>query len=157
MKRTILKCTLLLSVICLIFQSCSTEELLIDDLQGDYLIFGYYNTECWGDGCIQIYAVTEDKLYRDVNNSYRLTNSKFVELDQDLFQVASELLHQIPDQLFSESEGMIYCNGFCYFGGNVIKYVKDGESRMWTIGSAAPPYLVAYNQQIFRKILVINS
>ena len=74
------------------FCGCSEDEIQLDQIGDDYLIFGEHDSECFGEACTRIFALTREKLYQDNNRSLDFSNSSFKALnDESESMVVGEL------------------------------------------------------------------
>ena len=138
-----------------VFFGCSEDELQPVQLSNDYLIFGEHDSECWGEGCTRIFALTRENLYYDKNRSWDLSNTNFEKVDDEIFAQVKDLLDEFPEELLQENEEFIYCNGQCDFGWSIIQYSKDGNVKSWKIGFDTPEYLSEFIARMYEKMLLI--
>jgi hypothetical protein len=89
--------------------SCNKDEDCITHTEQNYLVFGHFYGECFGEGCVETYKLTEMKLYEDLIDDYSGQNLDFVELDNETFEQVSDLVDFFPNQLLSESETVLGC------------------------------------------------
>jgi hypothetical protein len=66
--------------------SCDNAD---DDIAlngNSFLVFGHFYGECFGEGCVETYKLTDVSLYEDVLDDYSGSNLEFVKLENDIFE-----------------------------------------------------------------------
>lgn len=155
----------LISLFALIFfsilvTSCNENDYEINLVQNDYLIFGHFYGQCIGDGCVQTFKLTNEKLYEDLNHNYSGAPFNFVELENEIFNTVISLMDAFPSQLISETEEFLGCPDCADQGGLYIEYKKEGVIKKWKIDqskSQVPNYLHDFIDTINEKIGIISN
>lgn len=142
--------------------ACDKDE--IEDLdKADYLLFGDYYGFCMGDGCVDIYKLSQDKLYEDSNDNYPSQNSNYdgnyTELTNAQYNEVSSLLNNFPSELWL-SESQTFGSPDSYDqGGIYIELKNNGETKKWNIDtdvSEQPAYLTAFIEEIIAAITYLQ-
>lgn len=131
----------------------------------DYLIFGRYAGECFGDDCVRIYKLSQQNVWEDQNHQYPVTTSHeeqfdFVQLPNTIFQLVDGLIEQFPDELKEESSDIIGCPDCHDQGGYYIQISQNGSSNQWTIDTeknVLPTYLHDFVEQLSEKLILLNQ
>jgi len=141
--------------------SCGEENgIELGSLDQDYLVFGHFYGECGGEGCIETFALTSNKLYEDTNDMYRGTDFNFVELENEIFEKVVDLKDKFPVDLLSEDEQTFGCPDCGDWGGILVQYVQSGNAKTWFIDlktEDVPEYLNDFVDAITEKISLINN
>jgi hypothetical protein len=126
----------------------------------NYLIFGHFYGLCVGEGCVEIFMLTDKMLYEDLNDNYLPANFSFTELSSDKFEQVKNLVDSIPPQLLNETKDVFGCPDCADQGGLYIEYAKDGNVNSWRIDqskNATPAYLHDFMDLVNQKIYQINN
>lgn len=140
--------------------SCSSDDSPISLDEIDYLIFGHFYGECFGEGCIETFKLTSEKLFEDTLDNYNGEPLNFEELDNDKFEQVKDLANSFPKSLLSESENFIGCPDCSDGGGIFIVYSKNGIKKSWRIDqfkTNIPDYLHDFIDNVNEKISLINE
>lgn len=153
-----LKILALFLLIALLF-ACKKED--DPDLEsGDYLIFGHYYGECFGETCMETYKLTDANLYEDIIDMYGGTGPfDFVELPDAEYQQVKDLIDHFPPQLLKDNTSTFGCPDCADGGGLFIEYAHDGEVNSWRIDQQkeqVPAYLHGFMDKVNEKILLIE-
>lgn len=142
---------------------CKKEDALNED-QPDYILFGHYYGKCIGEGCIEIFKLTETGLFEDLNDIYPDAQSsysgKFIKLHDTIFNKVKNFNSHIPSNLLNESNGVIGMPDYADGGGLYFEYHKNGITQYWKIDqmtSTIPTYLHPFVQEINSTINKINN
>jgi len=146
---------LVIGLLGLIALSCkkSTEKLE----KGDFIVFGSFYGFCMGEECREMYMITDEKLYEDVDDS---STDEYVELPSDLFAAVADLESAIPSELIEQPDSTFGCPDCHDQGGVYLKIKKDGLAQSWTIDNdleAIPAYLNGIVNLIHEKVELINN
>ena len=150
---------ILFSSVILFLSSCN-KNCEIELAQNDFLIFGHFYGECLGEGCVETFKLTNNKLFEDLNDNYLGTDFNFIELDNDAFEQVEDLIGYFPNQLLSESEITLGCPDCADQGGLLIQYSENGTLQSWIIDqsqSSVPDYLHEFMDKVNEKISLINN
>lgn len=150
---------LLLLSFCLI--SCKDDDVV----ETDYLIFGHFYGECVQESCILMYKVEETRVLADTRQEYPNQQMPYAgnfteELSNSDFQIAKDLVDEIPEELFDETETIIGQPDAADQGGLYLEYNFDGERRYWYIDQNKgflPQYLHGFIDEINNRIFLINE
>jgi hypothetical protein len=127
---------------------------------GDYLIFGHYYGECFGEACMETYKLTDSRLYEDILDMYGGSGPfDFVELPDAEYQQVKDLIDAFPPELLKDDTGTFGCPDCADGGGLYIEYSHKGEARSWRIDQVkeqVPQYLHGFMDAVNGKILLID-
>jgi hypothetical protein len=158
----------LLVLIGLFSQSCKKDTVeLEENCEDSYILFGHFYGECIGEGCIEIFKLCENMLYEDTVDKYpsSLDDSypgSFQQIvDNVLFTEVENLITQIPDNLFSETDKILGQPDAGDWGGYYIEVKKEGgDPQFWLIDTMKdniPAYLRDYTDNVQAAIELINE
>lgn len=108
--------------------SCSKDET-IDLEKGNFLIFGHFYGLCGGEGCVETYKLTSNKLYEDTIDDYSGSEFNFIELGSDQYEQVKDLINYFPDELLNESESIFGCPDCADGGGLFVQYSNEGQIK----------------------------
>lgn len=153
-----MKSVLIFVLATFLFMACNSDD---DTVQtGDYLIFGHYYGMCGGEECVEIFKLTDSKLFEDTNDNYTLDNLNFRELDQAIFDQVKDLKNAIPQQLLTDETTVFGCPDCADGGGLYIQLSDNGKLSTWNIDQIkenVPEYLHDFMDEVNQKIAVINT
>tara|TARA_B110000090_G_scaffold192333_1_gene225621 strand:- start:87 stop:554 length:468 start_codon:yes stop_codon:yes gene_type:complete len=141
------------------FTSCNKDNDNFTINEQSFLIFGHFYGECFGEGCVETYKLTDVKLYEDIVDDYSGQNLDFVELDNEQFELVNDLADFFPTQLLNESDTIFGCPDCADGGGLFIQYSYNGVLKSWRIDQVqnnVPTYLHNFIDQVNERILHIN-
>jgi hypothetical protein len=141
------------------FTSCNKDNDNFTINEQSFLIFGHFYGECFGEGCVETYKLTDVKLYEDIVDDYFGQNLNFVELDNEQFELVNDLADFFPTQLLNESDTIFGCPDCADGGGLFIQYSYNGVLKSWRIDQVqnnVPTYLNNFIDQVNERILLIN-
>jgi|TARA_B110000459_G_scaffold185125_1_gene215501 hypothetical protein len=141
------------------FTSCNKDNDNFTINEQSFLIFGHFYGECFGEGCVETYKLTDVKLYEDIVDDYSGQNLDFVELDNEQFELVNDLADFFPTQLLNESDTIFGCPDCADGGGLFIQYSYNGVLKSWRIDQVqnnVPTYLHNFIDQVNERILLIN-
>lgn len=109
--------------------------LQLDDLEYDYLIFGWFHNMCVGESCNVAYKLGKDKLLKAIDPDFRVDDfkAKYIKLSQKEFEQAKDLIDYFPSRLLKERETVFGCPDCADGGGLYIEYNFNGVRRFWSI------------------------
>ena len=157
--HTFMKNTFLLLMVIGVFISCNKDDDNITINEQNFLIFGHFYGECFGEGCVETYKLTDVKLYEDIVDDYSGQNLDFVELDNEQFELVNDLADFFPTQLLNESDTIFGCPDCADGGGLFIQYSYNGVLKSWRIDQVqnnVPTYLHNFIDQVNERIVLIN-
>jgi len=156
----VLKGLFLAAMLMFLYTSCDKDnEIGLGNLDSNYLVFGGFAGECFGDMCVTNFALTDDGLFEDENHVYNSTDFSFVELTNDKYELAKDLIDFFPQQLLEQEESTIGCPDCYDQGGYFIQYTQDGESQFWRIDTRledVPTYLHDFLGKVSEKINLLK-
>ncbi len=153
------------SIVMMFLNGCGESPLDIENVTaGDAIIFGHFYGECLGEGCIEIYQLTETVLSEDILDQYPRSDQpyegNFVMLSEKQFSTAVGLRDRIPGKLLLNGETVIGSPDAGDWGGIYFEIKVGSERRFWLIDQIddhIPDYLVPFKNEINEVIKSINS
>lgn len=146
--------------ISLIFITACSSENDEKPNNDDYLVFGHFYGFCMGESCVEVFKLTDDTLYEDLNDNYANAPFKFEKLENDKFILAKDLIDFFPTELLQEENETIGCPDCTDGGGLYIEYSKNGTIKSWRIDqfkNNIPDYLHDFMDKVNEKISLIND
>jgi hypothetical protein len=140
--------------------SCDKKDDEININDQNFLIFGHFYGECFGEGCVETFKLTNEKLFEDTIDDYSGQNLEFIELENDKFEQVKNLVDFFPNQLLNQNETVFGCPDCADGGGLFIQYSENGTVKNWRIDQAkrnVPTYLHNFIDQVNEKIKLINN
>lgn len=128
-----------------------------------YLVFGHFYGFCQGESCIEIFKLTDSKLYEDTLDQYpgqEKYEGKYIGLDQSKFELVKDLPLSIPPQLLQEEQVVFGSPDVTDGGGIYLEYFSKGIHQYWIfdqIKENVPAYLHDFIDQVNHKIDLINQ
>jgi hypothetical protein len=148
-----------------ILLSCSSDDDNTDNkivpTGENYLIFGHYAyVHCnIGEACIDVFKLTEDKLFEDSVDDLNQEEFNFVELDNSLFELINDLPDYFPEELLHSNVTNFGCgtcvDAYDYF----VEYSYNGIIKSWWIEpdyTDTPEYLHEFIDKLTEKILLLR-
>lgn len=126
----------------------------------DYLVFGHFYGMCAGEGCVEIFKLTNSGLFEDTEDDYSGRDLNFIKLDNKKFELVKGLMDYFPNKLLNENDTILGCPDCADGGGLFIQYYHNGSLKSWRIDQAksqVPNYLHEFIDQVNRKIQLINN
>ena len=140
--------------------SCDKKDDEININDQNFLIFGHFYGECFGEGCVETFKLTNEKLFEDTIDDYSGQNLEFIALENDKFEQIKNLVDFIPNQLLNQNETVFGCPDCADGGGLFIQYSENGTVKNWRIDQTkrnVPTYLHNFIDQVNEKIKLINN
>jgi hypothetical protein len=107
------------------------------DTSSNYIVFGHFYGFCGGETCIEKFKLTSDKIYEDTNDVYPgtigATNPNYVQLSNEKFLAAQDLMNFFPNSLLAETNTTIGMPDASDGGGLYIRYHFNGVDKVWLI------------------------
>lgn len=115
----------------------------------NYLVFGHFFGECFGEACVEIFKIENGVVYEDTLDMYPIQSklphvTDFVQLSDNDYQQVRSLTDNIPEKLFDESDLVIGQPDAGDWGGYYVETNVSGTPRYWLIDkmeSNLPAYL----------------
>ena len=156
--------TLLPLAAVLVFSHCSDDTLQFSQ-ETDYLIFGHFYGECFGEACVETFKIADGKVFEDTLDRYpsytNLPNpTSFVQLSNDKYEQVKFITGQIPADLFEENETVIGQPDAGDWGGFYVEINVNGIQRYWLIDkmeSNLPAYLHDFTASLDEAIQKLTS
>lgn len=159
MKKLIFIVTsLLLSLL----SSCK-NDLPLELVKSDYLVFGHFYGECAGEGCIEIFKLEQNRLLEDRNDTYPTSSDfykgNYVTLTPQQFESVKDLLSSFPEDLRKETKRVIGQPDAGDWGGLYIELSYQGHRKFWLIDQAKRNVPAVYHRfidQVNEKIKLLK-
>lgn len=131
----------------------------------DYLIFGHFFGECFGEECVEIFKIENRAVYEDTLDMYPLQSqlpqmTHFVRLSDGDYEQVKSLTDSIPEKLFDESNVVIGQPDAGDWGGYYVETNVTGAPRYWLIDkmeSNLPSYLRDFAADLNEAIQKLQS
>lgn len=149
-----------LAILAILITGCKKSDNSVDTNNVDYLIFGHFYGECFGEECVETFKLTGEKLFEDDIDDYSGKNLNFNELEADKFDLVKDLFNYFPNELKNESAEIFGCPDCADGGGIFIEYSENGIVNSWRIDqnkNEIPEYLHDFIDEVNEKILLINK
>ena len=156
MKKTILG----LLTIGILFACNKDDDSEININEQNFLIFGHFYGECFGEGCVETFKLTDKSLSEDTIDDYNGQNMEFVELENETFEQVKNIMDFFPNQLLNQNETVFGCPDCADGGGLFIQYSENGNKKSWRIDQVkdnVPTYLHNFIDKVNEKIELINN
>ncbi len=156
MKKTILG----LLTIGILFACNKDDDSEININEQNFLIFGHFYGECFGEGCVETFKLTDKSLSEDTIDDYNGQNMEFVELENETFEQVKNITDFFPNQLLNQNETVFGCPDCADGGGLFIQYSEHGNKKSWRIDQVkdnVPTYLHNFIDKVNEKIELINN
>ena len=148
----------------LILTACTSTKVdpMLNEAEG--ITFGHFYGECGGEGCVEIYKLTDTALYEDSKDQYpsslQAYEGDFRPLDNASFEKVKGLANEIPEALLKINDVVIGQPDAGDWGGIYLEINKDGQRRFWLIDKMdanIPENLRPFVANIEEKIAMINE
>lgn len=140
--------------------SCNKDDEMTQEASSEELIFGHYFGECWGETCVEIFKLTEDKLFEDRSDGYAGGGTlEFEELTSAQFDQVKELKEDFPVELLQETETTFGCPDCGDWGGYYISWKDETGTYEWQVDmirESVPSYLHSFLDQVDEKIALLQ-
>jgi hypothetical protein len=135
----------------------------VKNCNSNYLVFGHFYGECGGEQCVEKFKLTSDKIYEDTNDVYPgvtpLTPPNYVQLTNEKFLAAQDLMSFFPNSLLAETNTTIGMPDASDGGGLYIRYHFNGVDKVWLIDQFkqnVPSNYHAFMDKVNEKIALIQ-
>ena len=135
------------------FFSCTSEGNDGQLNSEDYLIFGIFYGECFGD-CWVSYKLQNGMLYPDDTEFPTFEEIPFKKdpLDHSKFEIAKVLIESFPLDLLQSDKRTYGCPDCGDQGGYYLELMEDGKREVWTIDTEDVDQnqaIIDYKEKIF--------
>ena len=131
---------------------CDKEEV---NISARYLVFGHSYGKCVGEECLEVFKLTQDSLYEDLEDNFFTGGAKFVALSKTKHTLALPLLTSYPEELRDEVNRTFGCPG-CHDQASIIIQYFDGEKLQKFVvdedKNMVPVFLHTYIDKIQKTI-----
>lgn len=127
----------------------------------DFLMFGHFYGLCAGEECIEIYKITDDKLFEANQDTYpgdNMYTGTFVGLSEALFEQVNAMDLAVPQALLDVSETTIGIPDAYDQGGFYVEWKSGNTHRHWRIDTnydAVPEGIHDFLDQVQEAIQII--
>ena len=150
-----------LCILTFAISSCKKDTVVLSSC--DYLIFGHYYGECFGEECIEIFRLEKNQLLEDTLDVYPIStsfyNGNYILLPQQKFDTAKDLINYFPGDLLTEPNTVIGQPDAGDWGGLYIEYNIDGIRKFWLLDqmkSNVPSKYHNFINKVNEKITLIQ-
>lgn len=157
-----MKKILIILIICIV--SCKKEPFNDKQWDSNYVIFGQFYRFCSGEKCIEIYKLTENGLYEDVQDQYLnkpgLEYNGFAKLNDSLRQKVKNFPFSIPSDLYSLPDSTFGMPDAGDWGGNYLEVSRSGKKSVWYIDkmqSNLPEFLKPLATSIESNVAILSQ
>ena len=144
----------------ILFACNKDDDSEININEQNFLIFGHFYGECFGEGCVETFKLTDKSLSEDTIDDYNGQNMEFVELENETFEQVKNIMDFFPNQLLNQNETVFGCPDCADGGGLFIQYSENGNKKSWRIDQVkdnVPTYLHNFIDKVNEKIGLINN
>lgn len=138
----------------------SDDNNKININEQNFLVFGHFYGECFGEQCVETFKLTDKSLFEDTIDNYSGQHTEFVELEKDLFEQVKDITDFFPNQLLNQNETLFGCPDCTDAGGLFIQYSENGNIKSWRIDqnkSNVPDYLHHFMDKVNEKIALLET
>ncbi len=141
----------------LLIIACDVPNGTEVSLTPDYLVFGRFAGECFGERCIEIFKIEKESLYEDTLDSYPtfLYLGGFAKLNESKYESVRHILDHVPQGLRTIPEGRIGEPDSHDQGGIYLEIKLNTGRRYWLIDnvkSRIPNFLHAFVDTVRRAV-----
>ena len=130
----------------------------------NYLVFGDFYGECFGEGCVDIYKIQNEKLFEDTLDIYPTYlemphKTSYIQLPHQQFLAVKDIWDYFPDSLYIENDILIGQPDAADGGGFYIETNKNGIQKYWLIDkikSNVPGYLHSFMDSLDKKLNLLQ-
>lgn len=158
---------LLLSMLAFGSVGCEKECDCAGTGEFEYMVFGHFYGECAGEGCVEIYKLTDAALYEDLTdvypNSQTPYDGQYTLLSDAKFQLTKDLIYAFPEALYAEPNNVVGMPDAGDWGGIYVEMKfknEPGLTGFWLLDQMESNMPEAYNDfvdLINEKIAQINQ
>ncbi len=141
-----------------------TSSCDCDESDEDYLLFGHFFGECFGEGCVEIFKLDNESLSEDSNDHYPnlngLYDGDFTQLTKEKYDLVKDIMEALPQELI-DSESQVYGQPDAGdWGGVYVEYKKGDKVTNWLLDMSQdnnPDFVNPFVDVVVEKILLINE
>lgn len=147
--------------------ACDKECDCVGTGEFEYMVFGHFYGECGGEGCVEIYKITEVALYEDSTDVYPGNLYPYAGLyrllPDEKFQLVKDIIYEFPEALYGELNNVIGMPDAGDWGGIYVEMKYSNEealSGFWLLDQMESNMPQVYNDfvdKINEKIAIINQ
>jgi hypothetical protein len=153
---------LVLFVLILLITKCINNSEIEENK--NYLVFGDFYGECFGEGCVDIYKIQNEKLFEDTLDIYPSylempQKTSYIQLSHLQFLAVKDIWYYFPDSLYIETEILIGQPDAADGGGFYLETNKNGKQQYWLIDkikSNVPGYLHSFMDSLDNKLNLLQ-
>jgi hypothetical protein len=136
---------------------CDAPNGAEPSLARDYLVFGRYAGECFGERCIEIFKIEQNAIYEDTLDLYpvNLYEGSFVKLNESKYEAVRHILDHVPPELRRLPVGRIGEPDSHDQGGIYVEIKFNNVRGHWLIDtqkSRLPAFLHAFVDTIHNVV-----
>ena len=146
------------------FTCCKKEKCATSEITNDYLVFGSFYGECFGEQCIEIYKLDNHHLYEDTRDMYpgstQPYQGSYQKLHDSLYSQVQHITMKVPAQLLQETGSVIGQPDAGDWGGYYLETKQNGQVRFWLIDTKKenlPSYLHPFVDELAVKLVILNK
>lgn len=117
-----------------LLSTCNDDEQITTNSVEDYLVFGRYGFECFGN-CITVYKLQAGELFADdLEYGFPETDDfQTTPLSNAQFQIAEVLSAEFPEELLETEQRIFGCPDCVDQGGFYLSLKRNGTVTTWQI------------------------
>ena len=165
-----------LIIIVLALSSCKKDDvkqepvIIVPTVQlsdDNYLIFGHFYGLCYGEECVEIFALETNRLLEDTTDVYPYSQygwdssqGIYIDIGKEKYNLVKDLIYFFPPELLDETQEVLGCPDCVDGGGIYIEYKFNGIDRTWFIDQETPnvpEYLHNFINKVNETIMIINE
>lgn len=146
------------------FMSCEKEKCGFGT-DTDYVTFGHFYGQCFGEGCVEIFRVDHATLYEDTLDMYPNSDDFYpghfvAKLADSKYELVKDLDTFFPEALLNETEVVQGQPDAGDWGGIYFEIQRGTTHRFWLLDQNETNMPAAYNafvDKINEKIAIIQQ
>ena len=154
----------LLPICIALISSCEKNECGFGNVDADYVIFGHFYGECFGEGCVEIFKVDDKTLLEDTLDMYPNRDEFYpgqfaTQWDNGKFELVKDLKTYFPEELLNETNPVIGQPDAGDWGGIYFELKRGSTHRFWILDqndNYMPAIYNSFVDRINEKIAIIN-
>lgn len=153
-----------LVIVAILLSGCKDISPLATS-DGDYIVFGSFYGECFGEQCVEIFKYEDGILYEDSLDRYPSINQlpytgKYYKIENKFPVDIEKLRSDLPLELLSSKPTVFGIPDAYDQGGMIIQIKVEGEYKYWLLDTnpeALPEYLRDYAAELKSVISKIRD